>query len=45
MPDKKVDSTLDDKSPFLTWRTLYVVVALSLAVDIAAFAALRWIYR
>jgi len=45
MPDKKLDNTLDDRSPFLTWRTLYVVVALSLPVEIAALAVLRWIYR
>jgi hypothetical protein len=39
------DKTLDDKPPFFTWRALYAVVALSLVVEIAAFAILRWIYR
>ena len=45
MRDNALDDTLDDKPPFLTWRTLYVVVALSLVIEIAAFAALRWIYQ
>jgi hypothetical protein len=38
-------SPLDDEAPFLTWRALHVIVALSLLVDIAALAALCWIYR
>ncbi len=43
--EKTLENTLDDRPPFLTWRTLYIVVVLSLVVEIAAFAALRWIYR
>jgi hypothetical protein len=44
-PENTLENTLDDKPPFFTWRALYIVVALSLVVEIAAFAALRWIYR
>jgi hypothetical protein len=35
----------DAPAPFLTWKALYLVVGLALALEIAAFAALTWIYR
>jgi hypothetical protein len=38
-------NTLDDKPPFLTWRTLYAIIVASLLVEIAVLAALHWIYR
>jgi len=45
MRDSTLENTLDDQPPFLTWRALHIIVALSLVIEIAAFAALRWIYR
>lgn len=39
------NGTLDDKPPFLSWPTVYVVVAGSLVVEIAVLAAVHWIYR
>jgi hypothetical protein len=35
----------DAPAPFLSWTTLYLVVGIALALEIAAFAALTWIYR
>ena len=32
-------------APFASWRALYLIVASALALEIAAFAALTWIYR
>jgi hypothetical protein len=32
-------------APILTWRSLYLIVAIALVLEIAAFAALTWIYR
>jgi len=34
-----------DPAPLLSWRALYLVVAIALALEIAAFSALTWIYR
>jgi hypothetical protein len=31
--------------PILSWRSIYLIVAIALGVEIAAFAALTWIYR
>jgi hypothetical protein len=31
--------------PFASWKALYLIVAVALALEIAAFAALTWIYR
>jgi len=40
MPDETPSA-----APILTWKVLYLIVAVSLALEIAAFSALTWIYR
>jgi hypothetical protein len=32
-------------SPLLGWRSLYLLVGAALALEIAAFSLLTWIYR
>ena len=32
-------------APVLSWAALYLIVAVALALEIAGFAALHWIYR
>jgi hypothetical protein len=34
-----------EAAPFLSWTAIYLVIALSLAAEIAAFATITWIYR
>jgi hypothetical protein len=43
--EPRPSSQPDEGAPFLSWTGLYVVVAVALAAEIAAFAALTWIYR
>jgi hypothetical protein len=38
------DETLPP-APLPGWKVLYLIVATALALEIAAFAALTWIYR
>jgi hypothetical protein len=40
MPDETPPS-----APPLGWTALYLIVAVALALEIAAFAACTWIYR
>jgi hypothetical protein len=40
MPDKTPRPVL-----FLSWKVIYLIVASALALEIAAFSALTWIYR
>jgi hypothetical protein len=40
MPDE-----IPPSAPPLSWKTLYLIVAVALALEIAAFAACTWIYR
>jgi len=40
MPDEMPDS-----APLLSWKALYLIVAIALALEIVAFSALTWIYR
>ena len=35
----------NESAPFLTWTALYLIVAIALALDMAALAAVGWIYR
>ena len=42
MPERR---DLSEAAPFLSWAALYLVVAVALALEIGAFAALTWIYR
>ena len=32
-------------APILSWKSLYLIVGIALGLEIAAFAALTWIYR
>jgi hypothetical protein len=36
---------LNEVAPFLSWTVLYLIVAVALALEIVAFAAIHWIYR
>lgn len=45
MPDEPVRRELDAAPPFLSWNGLYVILAVTLAVEIALFAAITSIYR
>jgi len=45
VPDEPGRRSPIEAAPFLSWTTLYILVAAALAVEIAAFAAIRWIYR
>ena len=40
MPDETPSS-----APFLSWNLLYLIVAIALAVEIAAFSVLTWMSR
>jgi hypothetical protein len=40
MPDER-----PQPAPLLSWTTLYLIVVGALALEIAAFAAMTWIYR
>jgi hypothetical protein len=40
MPDE-----IPPSAPPLSWTALYLIVAVALALEIAAFAACTWIYR
>jgi hypothetical protein len=45
VPDEPERRSSTEPAPFLSWTAIYIVVAASLAVEIAAFVAIRWIYR
>ena len=46
MPNETQGQTSGEPpSPLLTWKALYIIVASALAVEIAAFSLLTWIYR
>ena len=39
------EKTDETPSPILTWKALYLILAIALAVEIGAFSALTWMYR
>ena len=50
MPDAAPQKTPDEApveapSPLLTWKALYILLAITLVVEIGAFSALTWMYR
>jgi len=45
MPDEPERRSPTEAAPFLSWTVIYIVVVATLAVEIATFAAIRWIYR